>query len=348
VVPDTEEESPGPGQDPPPQQIEDTPSGDPAANGGRGDVPRRSSASGSRLFISPIARKLLREAGVAADGITGTGPNGRIVRRDVEAAVAASRAAAPSQTNAPAPSAADTHQGARRLDRSSSTAGGFTDVPHTKLRRAVATRLTQSKQEIPHFYLTGRAAIDELLGLRRELNEHTPVRISINDFVIRAVAVAHTAVPDANVIWTDDATRRFDGVDISVAIASDRGLVTPVLRGIEGRSLSWIAAAVKAYVADANAGRLQQKDLEGGSISVTNLGMYGVPEFSAIINPPQSAILAVGAGQPAARVVKGKVKAVTEMNLVLSVDHRVIDGALAAQWMQSLVGALEHPLRLVV
>jgi pyruvate dehydrogenase E2 component (dihydrolipoamide acetyltransferase) len=187
-----------------------------------------------------------------------------------------------------------------------------------------------------------------LVALRHQLNEHATVKLSVNDFVLRAVAVAHTHVPDANVIWTDDAVRRFDSVDISVAIASDRGLVTPVLRSVETRSLSSISSTVKTFVADANAGRLQQRDLEGGSISVTNLGMYGVPEFSAIINPPQSAILAVGAGTPAARVVDGEVTVATEMSLVLSVDHRAIDGALAAQWMQALVRALENPLSLVV
>jgi pyruvate dehydrogenase E2 component (dihydrolipoamide acetyltransferase) len=338
-VPDTEAESPGPTEDPPPQRIEDTVVEEQEATGAE-PVP----SDGSRLFISPIARKLLRDAGIPAEGISGSGPNGRIVRRDVEALIADSPSASPVLQTPPEQAPAAVQQEARPTP---STAG-FTDVPHTRLRRAVATRLTESKQSIPHFYLTGRAAIDDLLALRTQLNEHSPVRISVNDFVLRAVAVAHTEVPDANVIWTDDATRRFDDVDISVAIASDRGLVTPVLRAVQGRSLSSIAAAVKTYVSDANAGRLQQRDLEGGAISVTNLGMYGVPEFSAIINPPQSAILAVGAGQPVTRIVNGEVAIVTEMTLVLSVDHRVIDGALAAQWMQSLVAALEHPLRLVV
>ncbi len=355
-VPDTEAESPGPTQDPPPQHIEDAVVDDAQAavedQGAVTETPAQS--DGSRQFVSPIARKLLREAGIPSEGISGSGPNGRVVRRDVEGLIADARSApsVPEAPEAPAEQApAPAQQEARPAPAGSATTGattGFTDVPHTRLRRAVATRLTQSKQSIPHFYLTGRAVIDDLLTLRTQLNEHSPVRISVNDFVLRAVAVAHGEVPDANVIWTDEATRHFDDVDVSVAIASERGLVTPVLRGVQGRSLSSIASAVKAHVSDANAGRLQQKDLEGGSISVTNLGMYGVTEFSAIINPPQSAILAVGAGQPAARVVDGQVVVVTEMNLVLSVDHRVIDGALAAQWMRSLVTALEHPLRLVV
>jgi pyruvate dehydrogenase E2 component (dihydrolipoamide acetyltransferase) len=216
------------------------------------------------------------------------------------------------------------------------------------MRRAVAQRLTRSKQEVPHFYLTRSARIDALLDLRRQVNERSAVRISVNDFVLRAVAVAHQAVPDANVIWTEDGMRRFDAVDISVAVASERGLVTPVLRSVESRSLSSVSAQVKAFVSDADAGRLQQKDLEGGSISVTNLGMYGVEEFAAIINPPQSAILAVGAGRPVPAVVDGEVTVVTEMRLVLSVDHRAIDGALAARWMTALVEAVEQPLSLLV
>jgi pyruvate dehydrogenase E2 component (dihydrolipoamide acetyltransferase) len=211
----------------------------------------------------------------------------------------------------------------------------------------VASRLTASKQTVPHFYLKRTARIDDLLALRKQLNEVSPQKISVNDLVIAAVAVAHQAVPDANVIWTDEGMRQFESVDIAVAIASERGLVTPVLSAVERMSPSAIAREVKAYVQKANQGSLQQGDLEGGSLTVTNLGMYGVDEFSAIINPPHSAILAVGAGRPAPLVVDGTVQVATQMTLVLSVDHRAIDGALAAQWMEALVGALEQPLRLV-
>lgn len=312
----------------------------------RREVPEPDAAPTERRFISPIARKRLRDAGLTPDGITGTGPNGRIVRRDVEAAIAAAGSASTGadvrthQQNADQP---DQQHAAVATE-----VADWTEVPHTRLRRAVANRLTQSKQEIPHFYLRRSAAIDELLALRTELNKHAPAKISVNDFIIRAVAVAHREVPEANVIWTDEAMRQFDSVDISVAIASERGLVTPVLRGVESRSLSAISASVKAFVEQADAGRLPQKDLEGGSISVTNLGMFGVEEFSAIINPPQSAILAVGAGTPTPCVVDGAVTATTTVKLVLSVDHRAIDGALAARWMAALVTALENPLRLVL
>lgn len=308
----------------------------PADGGGEGRS-ESPAARPERQFISPIARKRLRETGLSADGITGTGPRRRILRRDVEAAIAAA-ASDKTRPVVPVPPA----------ETPTAQVGEWTEVPHSRLRRAVASRLTRSKQEVPHFYLRRSAAVDELLALRGKLNQHSPRKISFNDFVIRAVAVAHADVPDVNVIWTDDAMRRFDTVDVSVAIASQRGLVTPVLRGVESRSLSAISASVKAFVDDADTGRLQQKDLEGGSITVTNLGMFGVEEFSAIINPPQSAILAVGAATPTARVVDGEVTAVTTVNLVLSVDHRAIDGALAARWMASLIAALEQPLRLVV
>ncbi len=338
-VPEAEAESPASGQAPAPQTL-----------GSASSVTATESAPAAaptgRRFISPIARKRLREAGLSADSITGTGPNGRIVRRDVEAAVAA---APPASAR---PALPDHREDADEPDQQSAApaveVGDWTEIPHTRVRRAVANRLTQSKQDVPHFYLKRCAAIDELLALRGQLNQHAPVKISVNDFIIRAVAVAHREVPEANVIWTDEAMRQFETVDISVAIASERGLVTPVLRGVESSSLGSISASVRTFVDQANAGRLQQKDLEGGSICVTNLGMFGVEEFSAIINPPQSAILAVGAGTPTPRVVDGAVTTVTTVSLVLSVDHRAIDGALAARWMAALVTALENPLRLVI
>lgn len=298
----------------------------------------------SRSFVSPIARKLLREAGLATDQVTGTGPNGRIRRRDVEAAVAAGP-----KGGVEAGPERSVRGTAERITGTGSTADrSWTEVPHTRLRRAVATRLTQSKRETPHFYLRRSVNLDALLLLRATVNEDSPVRVSVNDFLIRAIAVAHTVVPDANTIWTDDAMHQFSTVDIAVAIASDKGLVTPVIRSVEKTSISGIASQVRAYVEKANAGRLQQQDLEGGSITISNLGMFGVDEFSAIINPPHSAILAVGAAQPTVIARDGQPMVATCANLVLSVDHRAIDGALAAQWMAALVEAIERPMRLVV
>jgi pyruvate dehydrogenase E2 component (dihydrolipoamide acetyltransferase) len=318
-------------------------------------------AVNTRVFISPLARRMLKEAGLTTDQARGTGPHGRIVRRDVERAVEEAHAAAvtpspepavPARTPGPSPEPAVPAVSAvsalpARTDGPQPQTAGFRDVPHSRLRRAVANRVTTSKQTIPHFYVKRTATIDALLDLRKQLNSVAPQKISINDLVIKAVAVAHRAVPDANVIWTDEGMRQFESVDVAVAIAAERGLVMPVLRGIERMSPSAIAHQVRTYVRQAGEGTLQQGDLEGGSLSVSNLGMYGVEEFSAIINPPHSAILAVGAGLPAAVVVEGTVQIATQMTLVLSVDHRAIDGTLAAQWMDALVGALEQPLRLV-
>jgi pyruvate dehydrogenase E2 component (dihydrolipoamide acetyltransferase) len=289
----------------------------------RAAVPTPAVVAPGRIFTSPLARKMLKEAGLTADQVTGTGPNGRIIRRDVEGAMAKSKQVAPQDTE------------------------GFVEIPHSRARRAIAERLTASKQTIPHFYVKRTARVDELLALRERLNAVSPHKISVNDMVLRAVAVAHREVPAANVIWTPDAMRQFESADVAVAIAAERGLVTPVLRGVEKSSLSAIAAAVQDFVRQAAEGTLRQADLEGGSITVTNLGMFGVEEFSAIINPPQSAILAVGAAVPAPIAVEGRVEVATQLTLVLSVDHRAIDGALAARWMAALVRSLEEPLRLV-
>ncbi|MFE4783391.1 2-oxo acid dehydrogenase subunit E2, partial [Streptomyces sp. NPDC056716] len=308
--------------------------------------PVTTDAEHGRVFSSPLARRILRAADLDIGQVGGTGPGGRIVRRDAERAVAEAVAEAErtAASAAPEPAAPATPVA---LPQPPAPATGFHDVPHTRLRRAIANRLTASKQTIPHFYLRRTARIDALLALRQQLNAVAPHKISVNDLVIAAVAVAHREVPDANVIWTDDGMRRFESVDVAVAVASERGLVTPVLTGVERMSPSAIAREVKDYVRRANEGALQQRDLEGGSITVTNLGMYGVEEFSAIINPPHSAILAVGAGRPAPVVVDGAIEVATQMALVLSVDHRAIDGALAAQWMGALINALEEPLRLV-
>ena len=307
-------------------------------------TPPRAEQAAQRPFISPLARKMLKEAGLSTDGITGTGPNGRIRRLDVEAAISAARDQTPAQSAEAAPAEPETVPPVTTAP----SQGPWTEIPHSRMRRAIANRLTQSKRDIPHFYLRRTIRLDALLALRTQLNQASPVKLSVNDLIIRAIAVAHTTVPEANVIWTDEALRRFDTVDISVAIASERGLVTPVLRGVENSSLSAISARVKSFVEQANTGRLQQKDLEGGSIAISNLGMYGIDEFSAIINPPQSAILAVGAARPTVQVVDGQPAVVTTADFVLSVDHRAIDGALAAQWMAALVEALETPIRLVV
>jgi pyruvate dehydrogenase E2 component (dihydrolipoamide acetyltransferase) len=291
--------------------------------------------SGGRVFSSPLARRLAKEAGLPFETISGTGPNGRIIRRDVEAAIR-------SRTTAPAPRPVEV----RKAVESPKAAAAFTDVPHSRIRTAVAARLTESKRTTPHFYLRGSANVGRLLKLRRRLNEG-PVRISLNDLVLKAAAQAHVLVPAMNVIWTPDAVRSFSSVDISVAIATERGLVTPVLRSAEQLTISSVATTVRDFVERAKAGRLRQDELEGGSFSVTNLGMFGTEEFAAIINPPQSAILAVGAVREEPIVRKGALRAGSVMRVTLSVDHRPIDGAIAAEWMKVFVSLLEDPVRIL-
>ncbi|MFF1647954.1 2-oxo acid dehydrogenase subunit E2 [Streptomyces sp. NPDC058240] len=300
---------------------------------------------GGRVFSSPLARRLAREAGLDIEALTGTGPGGRVVRRDVDAAAAAARPAPESAVaQAPVPPAATAvPQAAAPADT-----GDHEDIPHSRMRRAIARRLTESKQHTPHFYLRATCAVDELLALRQRINAVSPVKVSVNDLLIKAVATAHAQVPEMNAVWQPDAVRRFRTVDVSVAIATGTGLVTPVLRGIENLSVSAIATRTRAYAEQARSGGLRPADLEGGSITVSNLGMYGVEEFAAIINPPQAAILAIGAARDEAVVRDGAVIAAKVLGVVLSVDHRPVDGAVAARWLAAFTEAVENPVRLVV
>jgi len=335
------------------------------------------SASG-RTFASPLARRLASEAGLLVSDISGTGPSGRIVRRDVEAAVAervafeeadvpgASPAPAPAPTSSPAaralPVAAPAEAPAPALPAAAAPAAasaameapavavqgtGWTDQPLTRMRRAVASRLAESSATAPHFYVRGSARVDRLFALRAELNAGGGTRVSVNDLVVKAVAQAHRLVPAMNVVWLGDAVRVFSGVDVAVAVATENGLYTPVLRAVDRTSVTAVAEATQDAVARAKAGRLQQHELEGGSVTVTNLGMYGVEEFSAILNPPQASILAVGAARQEPVVVDGALEVATVLRVTLSVDHRPVDGATAAQWMAAFVGLLENPLRIL-
>jgi pyruvate dehydrogenase E2 component (dihydrolipoamide acetyltransferase) len=291
-------------------------------------------AADGRVFSSPLARKLAKQAGLTLADLTGTGPRGRILRRDVEAVVAARREAPASSptsapVSAPAPSAA-----------------GASSVPHSRMRRATAERLAASKREAPHFYLRATVRAERLLELRAELDE-AGVRVSVNDLLLKAVAAAHRRVPEMNVVWTPDAVHAFDSVDVAVAVATDRGLVTPVLRGVDAMPVSAVAAAVRELAERARAGRLRQEELEGGTITVSNLGMYGVEEFAAIINPPHASILAVGAVRDEPVVEDGAVVPGKVMTVTLSVDHRPVDGVVAARWLAALVELLEHPVRVL-
>ena len=291
-----------------------------------------------RIYISPLVRKRAREAGIDLSLLTGTGPGGRIVKKDLEAFLD-SGGATEAVTEAPL----------QRTSKPADVTGeaGYTDRPHTGMRRAIARRLTESKTTVPHFYVTADCRVDKLLQARAEMNEATGVKISVNDWVMKAVAMALIEVPDANVIWTDDALRYFDRADIAVAVSVEGGLLTPVIRGVESMSLTQINAEVSRLAAKAREGKISQAEIEGGSFSVSNLGMYGTDSFQAILNPPQSGILAVGAAREAVLAKDGGLIAGTVMTVNLSADHRAVDGALAAQWMKAFRHFIENPLALL-
>ena len=304
---------------------------------------------GARIFSSPLARRLAREAGLSIADLRGTGPGGRIVRRDVQQATDALETTHRDAALAHQPGARSSDpQTALQLAGPAPASAAFVDVPHTRMRRTIAKRLVDSTRDAPHFFVRGTARVDKLLRLRARLNGYSSVRISVNDLVVLAAARAHVLVPAMNVIWTPDAVRSFSGVDISVAIATDEGLVAPVLRRVDQMTLSGVAAASSDLVDRARSGRLQQEELEGGTLTVTNLGVFGTEDFAAIINPPQSAILAVGATREGPVVSKGKLRVGTVMSVTLSVDHRPIDGIVAAQWMAAFVSLLEEPVRILV
>jgi pyruvate dehydrogenase E2 component (dihydrolipoamide acetyltransferase) len=332
----------GPGRDAP----------QPGANGSAG-----------RVFASPLVRKRAGERGIDLGVLTGTGPNGRIVRRDLERFLAASASSAPPRVTGDreagqpsVPPDAGGIAGARTDGGGTPPAQaalpqlppGATLVPHSPMRRAIARRLTESATTVPHFTLVTECVVDELLALRRRVNEATGVRVTVNDFVVAAVAGAFAEVPEANVTWTGTGLLAYRHVDISIAVATDGGLVTPVLRGVEGLRLSAIARESAALAERARERRLRQDELEGGTFTVSNLGMYGTAEFTAIINPPQSGILAVGAARSQPVVIGGEVLPATVLRCTLSADHRAIDGALAARWLAAFSTRLENPLSILV
>jgi pyruvate dehydrogenase E2 component (dihydrolipoamide acetyltransferase) len=299
---------------------------------------------GGRVFATPLVRRLARDANLDLHSVSGSGPNRRIVRRDIEALLTS-----PAPADAAAAPAAPAETGSAAAADNADT--GFKDIPHTRIRSAIAKRLTESKRDIPHFYLRGACRVDRLLQLRSDLNADTEkagvTKVSVNDLVIKAAARAHTLVPAMNVVWTEHAVRRFDTVDIAVAVASNRGLVTPVVRDAARRSIGVISADMSDLAERARLGKLAQSEIEGGSFCISNLGMYGTDEFSAIINPPQSAILAVGAALSEPVVQDGELAIATVMRVTLSVDHRPIDGSVAAEWMRTFVGIVENPLQIL-
>ena len=314
------------------------------------------SASGGRIFASPLARKIAERRGVDLGGIAGSGPNGRIIRADVERAVQAGTVeqSAPADAAPAAPAAEPTPNSATSAAVSSdgvADQGPFTDEPLTGMRKIIAQRLSESKATVPHFYVSMDAQIDDLLTLRRTVNEQlagTGKKVSVNDLILKALGNALREVPEANATWNGDSIRRYDRVDVGVAIAIQGGLVTPVISGVDERTLTSVSAAVTDLRTRAENKKLKQNELEGGSFSLTNLGMYGVRDFSAIINPPHAGILAVGAGEQRAIVVDGELAVGTMLTCTLSADHRVIDGAVAAQLLSAVKRQLENPARILV
>lgn len=287
-------------------------------------------ANGHRIFATPLVRKIASERGIDLSTVTGSGPGGRIVRRDLDRL-------SDVQAETTTPPDADTADSAPQ-------GTGFVDVPLTGMRKAIARRLTESKTSVPHFYVTADCRVDALFALRSSVNEAGSTKVSVNDFVLKAVAGALKEVPEANAVWNGDSLRQFETVDIAVAVAIDAGLLTPVVRGVDKLPISAVAAAVADLAARARAGKIMQRELEGGSFSVSNLGMYGVTEFSAILNPPHSGILAVGGAVQKPVVIDGELAVGTVMTVTLSADHRVIDGAVAARWMTAFVRRIENPL----
>jgi pyruvate dehydrogenase E2 component (dihydrolipoamide acetyltransferase) len=297
--------------------------------------------SGGRIFASPLARRIAADKGLDLARIAGSGPHGRIVKADVEAAKPGAAAAAP--TAAPRPAAAP---------QPVIAALGDTRVPHTAIRKVIARRMLESKQLVPHFYLTVEFEIDALLAARQAINAMTEKKkgpkISVNDMVVKACAKALRDHPDCNASWTEDEMIQYGAVDISVAVATDRGLITPIVRNADMKGLGQIASETKDLAARARSGKLKLEEFQGGSFTISNLGMFGVKEFGAIINMPQAMILAVGAGEERVVVRNGEMVIRNMMSCTLAVDHRVVDGALGAQYLQTLRTYIEQPASMLV
>jgi pyruvate dehydrogenase E2 component (dihydrolipoamide acetyltransferase) len=331
----------------PPPAVSPSPSTPPHANGANG--------ADHRIFASPLARRMAHHARLDLAAIRGSGPQGRIVKADIEVALAGAPVdpqIAPQATPRPTPSAPlATAAPALAKDQIIALAGNppFTERPHTAMRRVIARRLSESKQTIPHFYMSVDCTIDELLAIRTRLNGKSESnKISVNDFVIRAAALALRQVPAANASWSDDAILQWERVDIAVAVALDEGLITPIVKGADQKGLGQIAAEAKDLAQRARAGKLKLEEFQGGTFSISNLGMFGVREFAAVINPPQGCILAVGAGEQRPVVRDGQLAVATVMTCTLSCDHRVVDGAVGAQFLGAFKNFIQDPLTMLL
>ena len=299
-------------------------------------------SSGDRIFASPLARRMAQQAGLDIAMVTGSGPNGRIVKRDIEAALAAGvpAAAASEPVAAPAAALAPMPEGVEPA---------FDFEPANNMRKVIAQRLTESKQTVPHFYLTVDCEIDTLLALRKDLNARSDdYKISVNDLIIKACGVALRRVPAANASWAGDGIKRYHTADISVAVAIDGGLITPVIRDAGGKGLEAISSEMKDLALRAREGKLMPEEYQGGTFSISNLGMFGIKQFDAVINPPQGAIMAVGAGEQQPVVRNGALAVATVMSVTLSVDHRVVDGAVGAELLAAFKKLIEDPMTMLL
>ncbi|WP_160004281.1 pyruvate dehydrogenase complex dihydrolipoamide acetyltransferase [Rhizobium sp. 18055] len=316
-------------------------------------------ATGDRPFSSPLARRLAKEAGIDLSAIAGSGPHGRVVKSDVEAAAAgggakAAPAAAAPQAAASAPAAAAkgaSDESVLKLFEQ----GSYELVPHDGMRKIIAKRLVESKQTVPHFYVTVDCELDALMALRAQLNDAAPrkdggaaYKISVNDMVIKAMALALRDVPDANVSWTEANMVKHKHADVGVAVSIPGGLITPIIRKAEEKTLSVISNEMRDLGKRAKDRKLKPEEFQGGTTSVSNMGMMGVKNFSAVINPPHATILAVGAGEQRVIVRKGEMVIATVMSVTLSTDHRCVDGALGAELLQAFKGYIENPMGMLV
>jgi pyruvate dehydrogenase E2 component (dihydrolipoamide acetyltransferase) len=313
------------------------------------------SAGAARIFASPLARRIAKEARIDLSRVKGSGPHGRIIEKDVRAAMAGGAALAPvasAATSAPALASGMSDDLVRKFFEP----GSFEEIPHDSMRKVIARRLTESKQTVPHFYLTVDCELDTLLAAREAINAAAPkdkdgkpaYKVSVNDFVIKALAVALQRVPDANVTWTESAMLKHKHSDVGVAVSIPGGLITPVVRKAETKGLAQISNEMKDYAARARARKLKPEEYQGGSTAVSNLGMFGIKNFQAVINPPHATILAVGVGEQRIVVKKGAPAVATVMSVTLSTDHRAVDGALGAELISAFKQLIENPMGMLV
>ncbi|ANL72041.1 pyruvate dehydrogenase complex dihydrolipoyllysine-residue acetyltransferase [Rhizobium phaseoli] len=351
------EAAPAPKAEAAPAKAEAAPAAAPAA------ASAAVSAGGNRTFSSPLARRLAREAGIDLSAVAGSGPHGRVVKSDVEAAVAgggakaaaAPAAAAPQAAAAPAPAAAAPKGASEDAVLKLFEPGSYELVPHDSMRKTIARRLVESKQTIPHFYVSVDCELDALMALRAQLNDAAPrkdgapaYKLSVNDMVIKAMALALRDVPDANVSWTETNMVKHKHADVGVAVSIPGGLITPIIRKAEQKTLSVISNEMRDLGKRAKDRKLKPEEYQGGTSSVSNMGMMGVKNFAAVVNPPHATILAVGAGEQRVVVKNGEMAIATVMSVTLSTDHRCVDGALGAELLQAFKGYIENPMGMLV